>query len=340
MRFFDKEGRRGVVSIRGRHYAATMLDLPCIVESMKSWDRKGWYKAADICQVLLVRQRVKDEDEAKKLPLKRDIDTMNWQYPHGLTPPMHYVRKRRFRKRLNFRTIEAVEEEVARLLRADEDVGPTGSSDAQLLDYEQYLRESEQAEDDADELANGAYGDVIPGYEGGDDDGALAEGDLDEMAALMEQELARGGGDDDVPDSAISTAPGVTINSATGSKLHASPDALHPPTGLPSDSGPSPSGTTGTGTDDDAAEGLFSGDDEDDEDDEDAVDEEELARQRELAQQREEIDDLRKEIAAAEAQMARQANSLLKQRAAAKVKSLKADLQLKMGGMGDGDDDE
>jgi TATA-binding protein-associated factor Taf7 len=33
------------------------VDLPCIVEGMKSWDRRGWYKSADICQMLLVLGR-------------------------------------------------------------------------------------------------------------------------------------------------------------------------------------------------------------------------------------------------------------------------------------------
>lgn len=39
--------------------------------------------------------------------------------PHGITPPLHHVRKRRFRKRLNKRTIETVERAVERLLEED-----------------------------------------------------------------------------------------------------------------------------------------------------------------------------------------------------------------------------
>jgi transcription initiation factor TFIID subunit 7 len=50
-----RDGRRAAVTIRGRIYAASLVDLPCIVEGLKSWDKRGWYKAADICQMLLVR---------------------------------------------------------------------------------------------------------------------------------------------------------------------------------------------------------------------------------------------------------------------------------------------
>jgi transcription initiation factor TFIID subunit 7 len=31
---------------------------------MKSWDRRGWYKSADICQMLLVLGRVNSDQEA------------------------------------------------------------------------------------------------------------------------------------------------------------------------------------------------------------------------------------------------------------------------------------
>jgi transcription initiation factor TFIID subunit 7 len=319
MRFFDKEGRRGMVTIRGRHYAASMLDLPCIVEGMKSWDKRGWYKSADICQIFLVHARVKDEEEAKKVPLPREVDQENWLYPHGLTAPMHWVRKRRFRKRTNVRTIEAVEEEVERLLRMDAEAEESWT---QIIDLDAVQRE----ESEAAEEQEGEYGDVIPGYEGGEDEEQDGEGEIDEMAALMQQEFERGG--DEVVVETDDPARAAALINASG-VIHASPDSLLPP-GITPDSGPSPS-ATGTATEDEGPDGLFSGDEEDEE----PVDEEELARQQELAQQREEIEDLRKEIAAAEQQMARQPNQLLKMRAGTKVKSLKADLQLKLASLGE-----
>ena len=40
-------------------------------------------------------------------------------YPDGITPPMRAARLKRFRKRMNKKTIEDVEREVERLLQAD-----------------------------------------------------------------------------------------------------------------------------------------------------------------------------------------------------------------------------
>jgi transcription initiation factor TFIID subunit 7 len=36
-----REGRRAVLKIRDKQYAAALVDLPCIIEGMKSWDRRG-----------------------------------------------------------------------------------------------------------------------------------------------------------------------------------------------------------------------------------------------------------------------------------------------------------
>ena len=121
VKLFDVHGRRGVMHIRSNSYAIAMVDLPCIVEGMKSWDRKGWIKSVDICQMLLVLGPVRSDDEAKNYPLPREVDPTNMQYAHGLTPPMHYVRKRRFDKtrRTKLDDIENIERRVEALLAAD-----------------------------------------------------------------------------------------------------------------------------------------------------------------------------------------------------------------------------
>ena len=94
MRFLRTDGRRAVVSINGTSYAAAMVDLPCIVEGMKSWNKRDWYKSVDICQMLLVLGPVKTDDEALDYPLpKRVLDHKTMQYAHGLTPPMHNCTK-------------------------------------------------------------------------------------------------------------------------------------------------------------------------------------------------------------------------------------------------------
>ncbi|CEP03489.1 hypothetical protein PBRA_009374 [Plasmodiophora brassicae] len=66
-------------------YPGTLVDLPCIIESLKTWDGAAYYKSADICQMLIVREK----DEEAEPPL---------EFPSGLTPPTAHIRERRFRK--------------------------------------------------------------------------------------------------------------------------------------------------------------------------------------------------------------------------------------------------
>ncbi|KAF2754222.1 hypothetical protein EJ05DRAFT_479753 [Pseudovirgaria hyperparasitica] len=331
-KFWDKEGRRVSVRIRNNYYAAILVDLPCIIEGTKSWDKKGWYKSADISQMLLVLGPAKDDKEVQnyKLPpeIQRvyDSDTQGlYQYPHGLTPPMHYVRKRRFRKRVSYRTIVAVEEEVERLIQADEAARASGGT----TDYES-IDPDEKAQDsgpDADEDANGdmdmeadeemggeAYGEVV----GMADVDAEADDDDDDMMEQMMNEL---GNDDDQEEP-------ITAVSANEAALHALGDSSNialPTTETPGDSAGTPGGTDGTDQDDD--------DDDDDDDDgaaeNEEVDEDELARQQEQAQLMEEVADLEKEVEIANSQHEQQKNPLLRKRAAQKLLSLKQDLAVK-----------
>ena len=67
-------------------------------------------------QMLLVEQRISSEEVVSNQK-SFNIDDFIW--PHGITPPLHHVRKRRFRRRVNRRTIESVEQEVERLLEQD-----------------------------------------------------------------------------------------------------------------------------------------------------------------------------------------------------------------------------
>ena len=301
IRFLDREGRRALVTICDRSYAAALVDLPCVIEGMKSWDKRGWWKSADICQMLLVIGQVSDEEAAKVMPLPREIDQKTYQYPHGLTPPMRYVRKRRFRKRVSYRTIEAVEEEVERLLKMDETVRAEGGSiEYEMLDLDQRRNLSSQPDSeaelyDASADAEGVY----------DDDEAA-------MAQLMEQELGQELEDEqEFSTSAPTPEAGLLTmtTDGTNSVVAVSPSV-----------------------------GDESGEEEEEEDSDvqaDEVDEDDLARQQELAQQIEEIADLENEIQVAKAQLEKQPNMLLRQRLGAKVMSLQSDLNLKKARLGD-----
>lgn len=71
--------------------------------------------------MLVVEDRVNEESQINASAL--NIDDFIW--PHGITPPLKHVRKRRFRKRVSRRAIEVVEEQVEELLGKDEEADDT-----------------------------------------------------------------------------------------------------------------------------------------------------------------------------------------------------------------------
>ena len=62
---------------------------------------------------------IKKEEETKTILFPKIIDPDTFQYPHSSTPPMHYARKRRFRKSISRTAIKAVEDAVEKLVEAD-----------------------------------------------------------------------------------------------------------------------------------------------------------------------------------------------------------------------------
>lgn len=312
-RFYDQELRRGTITIRGRHYAATLVDLPTIIEGMKSWDKRGWWKTADICQMLLVFAAITREEEAKTIPLPKTVNPTTYQYPHGLTPPMHYAQKRRFRKRISRTAIEAVEDAVNQLMAADEDAIETrfdiidpdagsraGSSPDPFGDRDGYS-EDEDAEGEADDPGyfshmngHGAVG--VPA----DDMDLDLEADLE--AAMEEQAL----------ESVTPMSFGV-VDTPTNEE-----------TSMPGD-------TSGH----EAAEDSFeSGDDDDDDDGEDdEIDEDEKARIAKLQTDREDIADLEKQLIEVQKSLAIQQNQILRKRLEDQMRRIKAELQLKKSAM-------
>ncbi|CAF3049539.1 unnamed protein product [Rotaria sp. Silwood2] len=144
--FFDlnPERRHGRVKFDDTVFKATLYDLPCITETYKTFDRKTLYKIADLAQILVCRlpgdlsssDDDDDDDETMKRSntnattisdggnekKKKEKDKeKKFQWPHGLTPPLKNVRKRRFRKvaRQKTQDRDEMEQEVRRLFRAD-----------------------------------------------------------------------------------------------------------------------------------------------------------------------------------------------------------------------------
>jgi transcription initiation factor TFIID subunit 7 len=339
MKFLHPEGRRAVVTVRGRHYAATLVDLPCVIEGMKSWDKKGWYKAADICQMLYVFAEVPSEAAAGTIELPKVVDPNTFQYPHGITPPMHNARKRRFRKRLHRSAIEAVEDAVEKLLEADaqaestrfEIIEPEGSrlgsralstaSPGPFRNGRNEYSEDEDAEGEADD-GNDYFSHVK---------------DEEEEAPPLVGEVE----EDDEADEDMEAALEAALEADfMGAGTPSSNVAMEDPSALLTNGGsPEADGEVEEGSGDESSAGDDDDDDDDDADGEDEIDEDERARLAQLQGAKEDIAEMEKQLGNLEAQMATQANPILKRRIKDNIEKVKAELQLRKSAIGEADED-
>ncbi|KAF7338130.1 Transcription initiation factor TFIID subunit 7 [Mycena venus] len=213
--FKFKDSRRAVFHIGNNTYSSKLVDLPCIIESQKTLDNKQMFKVADICQValfyirtllmLVVENRIEHDE-----PLgHKNFNIEEFIWPHGITPPLHHVRKRRFRKRVNRRTIESVEQAVERLLDEDslasevkydilENVNPD-LSDSEFIEREEPIDAPTPAiSDGGDAVAGGDAQEDNESEESDEHDGEIDE----ELAAELDLALGdeEGDGDDEDDD--------------------------------------------------------------------------------------------------------------------------------------------
>ncbi|PKA51531.1 hypothetical protein AXF42_Ash002898 [Apostasia shenzhenica] len=102
---FTDDGRTGTFAIGNESFPATLLDLPTVVESYKTYDDTVLIKTADVGQIIMVR------DEGDPAP-------EGVEYRHGLTPPMKDARKRRFRREpdLNPELVQRVEKDLLKIM--------------------------------------------------------------------------------------------------------------------------------------------------------------------------------------------------------------------------------
>lgn len=122
----DDDMRNGQVRLDNWLMHAKIVDLPTVIESLKTIDNKSFYKTADVCQMMVCKNEPDQAPAEEELPSKNKKKDPNkvdkkFLYPHGITPPTKNARKRRFRKTLKKKCAEApeIEKEVKRLLRAD-----------------------------------------------------------------------------------------------------------------------------------------------------------------------------------------------------------------------------
>ncbi|XP_009605241.1 transcription initiation factor TFIID subunit 7 [Nicotiana tabacum] len=102
---FSEDGKTGTFVIGDEHFPASLLNLPCIVESYKTYDDSVLIKTADVGQMIMVRE---EGDPAPDVV----------EYRHGLTPPMRDARRRRFRREpdLNPELVRRVERDLQNIM--------------------------------------------------------------------------------------------------------------------------------------------------------------------------------------------------------------------------------
>jgi len=337
LKFVTADQRRVVVRVQDRKYAAALVDLPCIIESMKSWDRKGWWKVADIHQMLLVLGPIHNDEEAKSIPIPREVDKNTMQYPHGITPPMHYVRKRRFRKRANYKQMENVEEEVERLLREDDEWEK--NNPGAIISMKEYTRADWEHEQQYGSEPDPQYdtdmdadGDVIDTTEAYGEQDYFDQEDEDVDTAGLEGDLALAFAEDvgnetgPAASNLTSDSPALIVDQvasfAAGETAMAQDSAVETPAATPI-------GTPGGNAQEEGSSDEDESDYDEDEDEPGVVDEDAAAQAAEMAQQLEEVADLEREIAAARAKTNTMSNQLLKKRELEKLGKLEEDLRMK-----------
>ncbi|KAH8732964.1 TAFII55 protein conserved region-domain-containing protein [Phaeosphaeriaceae sp. PMI808] len=321
-RFFDREGRRAMVTIQGRNYAASMVELPTVIETMKSWNKKDWVKTADVCQMLLVLGRVQNEDEAKKYPRPNYVEPDSHRFPHGLTPPMRWARKLRFRPRKSYLDVERAEAQMNRLLQEDASAA-SAKYDLVDSDHESSSGESDSGDEveEDEEMMNAPHVIETPIEE-------VDAGDLEQMLqeGLME--------DDDIEIQADDQTLSVLFGGENIGAEPATPATAHDVALHALNQNGTITLETETAASTPAA--ATSADDDDDDDDDDAdsddgddVDDAAVAEEQRKEQLRAEIAELDKAIQANMEARDRQTNQIFKKRMQTNIDKQKADREIK-----------
>uniref|UniRef100_A0A0D6R8J1 TAFII55 protein conserved region domain-containing protein n=1 Tax=Araucaria cunninghamii TaxID=56994 RepID=A0A0D6R8J1_ARACU len=140
---FSEDGRSGTFVIGNHRFPATLLDLPGIVESYKSYDDSALIKTADVGQMIMVRE---EAQPAPAGPECRD----------GLTPPMRDARRRRFRRcpDINPDVVSRVEEDLMRIMAG----GTAQNVEVEVVEEEASPEEEAEAEEDDQQPSKGPEG--------------------------------------------------------------------------------------------------------------------------------------------------------------------------------------
>ncbi|KAK8049708.1 TAFII55 protein conserved region-domain-containing protein [Apiospora phragmitis] len=229
------------------------------------------------------------------------------RWPHGLTPPMHDAVNRRFRKVMTEKQLASVSQMVKKLMADDEKAIETS------IEYIQDNEDEEMSDSGADAEGDEDEEDYFGPQTGAEDD--EDEPDIDDEDLEREFELA--GMEMDME--AEAATPATQMEAATPMTMGAATPAA--PLQEPSDNEV-----------EDDEEDIS---EEDDDDDDDELDEEELQKR----DAREDLLQLEKQLATAEAQLQAQQNPILKRRIINTIQKTKEEIALKKAKLGLTDDD-
>lgn len=287
-----KDTRNAVVTVQKKLFAAKLVDLPTITEVHKTFDKKNLFKVADVCQMLLVGDRISHEDTV--IAVKTHPKDYIW--PHGLTPPLRNVRTKRFRQRTSVKTIESVEKEVERLLALDNACEQTTYTIMDRDDLERERSGTPNVQMSAEQ--DGEYED-----EDTDDEGAS---DYEDLVADLEAQLNT---PVDLPKTVQSTTARVTSQTQRV-QFSEEPDT-------PSIAAASPEQVSSDGSD------VGSNDDEE-------ITKEQSEKKSGQRALREDVSSLEAVIASKRADVNRAQNPIMKHRALGMLRKLEAELSMKM----------
>ncbi|KRZ80638.1 Transcription initiation factor TFIID subunit 7 [Trichinella papuae] len=118
--FVDVDTHTAEIKLCDKKLKGRLVDLPCVVELQKTLDKKNFYKVTDVSQMVICEKSDDESNQGNSLIDDKKCEK-RFQWPHGITPPMKNVRRRRFRKTLRKKYMDApeIERELKILLRSD-----------------------------------------------------------------------------------------------------------------------------------------------------------------------------------------------------------------------------
>ncbi|KAI1862285.1 uncharacterized protein JN550_010292 [Neoarthrinium moseri] len=303
--WLDAKDRRAMVTVDGRHYAAVLVDLPTIIEAMKTWDRKNFLKNMDITQMLLCFAEVKNEQDARYIALPPMVQNSEYKWPHGLTPPMHDAVNRRFRKQPSEKQLVSAAAQVKRLL-AEDALAIEPPTYEFIQDEEDGFYESGEEDAEGEEELDDYFGNQAAGQP--------VDEEVDDMDIDLEAELeAEFAGGDFETEMMEGETPGTQLEAQTPMTLEAA----------------TPAAAGGDISEEDEEEEEEISDEDEDDDDDDELDEDEAARQAQAREMKKELFGIRKKVADLEQQHASATNAIMRNRLQLNIQNLKKEIELR-----------